>query len=691
VPTTATHTGERGSKRVEARDNLDAERVTAGAGKAPAVENRGGPVSTPQDDYTQPVDPEPAEESGTSEIPGSSEPGTSPQPILGCTLAQYAEATHLDGDWLHDTFRLTDATYANKPAVLVPHADENRKPVAQVKRYCIEATDDGLVFESAKQSKSVPYGLWLLLRARQIGSLTLATIEVDVQTLLRHDIRSLAIARSLPWKGAYDELLAEFTSINVIVAPREEEAILDWFRTSRLRPQIRVVTLAPYPTANALHRALDGDPDRFREHWQAALQAAKSLDVVERAVHEARQAALWEQCRDLGLSPRILDRVGEVLAAHGVVGEERLVRLLYLILASRFLERPVSAAIKGTSSAGKSYTLGRVLRLCPPSAYYELSSMSPRALAYSEEPLQHRYLVLYEAEGLQGDFATYLMRSLLSEGRIRYETVVVTGDGPQPLLIEREGPTGLLTTTTRVELHAENETRMLSLGVTDSTEQTRRVLATLATEGAGVQASAAELDLEPWHAFQTWLEGAEHRVVVPYAPVLADLIPPIAIRLRRDFSMVLSLIRAHAILHQASRKKDDAGRIIADLDDYRVVQELVADLVADRVEAAVPVPIRETVAAVTTLLADKAHKDTEVYDLTASDGDVQGVTVTAVAKVLNLDKSTASRRIEVAIEHGYLRDLETRRGRPRCLVLGEPLPKEIEILPMPETLAKHLG
>ncbi len=49
--------------------------------------------------------------------------------------------------------------------------------------------------------------------------------------------------------------------------------------------------------------------------------------------------------------------------------------------------------------------------------------MSEHALAYSKEPLAHRFLVLDEAAGLEGDFASYLLRSLLSEGCIRYETV----------------------------------------------------------------------------------------------------------------------------------------------------------------------------------------------------------------------------------------------------------------------------
>src|SRR3712207_2890179 len=262
--------------------------------------------------------------------------------------------------------------------------------------------------------------------------------------------------------------------------------------------------------------------------------------------------------------------------------------LLYLAATSRLLERPVSVALKGPSSGSKSYLVERVLSFLPESAYYALSAMSERALAYSEEPLSHRFLIIYEVPGMSGEFQTYLIRSLLSEGRIRYETLVKTSEGVKPRLIEREGPTGLIVTTTAVRLHSENETRLLSLTVTDTQDQTRDVLAALAEESAGDGP-----DLELWHALQIWLENVEHRVTIPYSKTLAFLVPPVAVRLRRDFGAVLNLIRAYAVLHQASRHKDKEGRIVATVEDYAAVRELVADLVSEGIEATVPATVRE--------------------------------------------------------------------------------------------------
>ncbi len=157
---------------------------------------------------------------------------------------------------------------------------------------------------------------------------------------------------------------------------------------------------------------------------------------------------------------------------------------------------------------------------------------------------------------------------------------------------------------------------------------------------------------------------------MPYSGELAALIPPVAVRLRRDFGAVLNLIRAHAILHQASRARDGEGRITATLDDYARVRELVADLVSEGIEATVPATVRDTVEALRRLHAEASEP----------------ATIAALAEELELDKSSAWRRVRAAMDRGYVKNLEDRKGRPARLVLGDALPDDIEVLPTPERL-----
>jgi hypothetical protein len=111
---------------------------------------------------------------------------------------------------------------------------------------------------------------------------------------------------------------------------------------------------------------------------------------LERAEARATSQEAWEHCNELAKAPNILERFAADLAQSGVAGEVRTAKLLYLAVTSRLLEKPVSIALKGPSSGGKSYLTEQVLRFFPKSAFYSLTAMSEKALAYSEEPLSHR-------------------------------------------------------------------------------------------------------------------------------------------------------------------------------------------------------------------------------------------------------------------------------------------------------------
>jgi hypothetical protein len=63
------------------------------------------------------------------------------------------------------------------------------------------------------------------------------------------------------------------------------------------------------------------------------------------------------------------------------------------------------------------------------------------------------------------------------------------------------------------------------------------------------------------------------------------------------------------------------------------------------------------------------------------------VSLGELAAKLKLDKSATSRRLRGATDRGYLVNLETRRGRPARIVLGDPMPEMVKLLPEPGELA----
>ena len=58
-----------------------------------------------------------------------------------------------------------------------------------------------------------------------------------------------------------------------------------------------------------------------------------------------------------------------------------------------------------------------------------------------------------------------------------------------------------------------------------------------------------------------------------------------------------------------------------------------------------------------------------------------------LADKLGIDRKAAWRRARVALDRGYLRNLEDRKHRPHKLVLGEPMPEERDLLPDPALLS----
>ncbi len=585
------------------------------------------------------------------------------------SLEAYARAKRLEPAFLQG-LGVAESRYKGRTRLVLAYFDANGNEAGRRYRWQLEGKKGR--FTWAAGSKTMPYGLWKLAEARKAGYVYLVEGESDSQTLWSYGLPALGIPGADTWKPEWAEPLEGLT-VYVWQEPDQGGATLVADVGATL-PEARIMQAPEGRKDVSKAHILGDDVPALLEGLKAQARPWREIDA-ERI--KALAAEAQGDARELLVCPDILGELDGLCRRLGLVGETANAKLLYLALTSRLLERPVSVAVKGPSSGGKSFTVETVLKTMPESAYLDFTSMSEHALIYDERPVAHRFVVLYEASGLGADrqgepsVLAYSVRSLLSEGRIKYTTVEKTPDGMQARNIEREGPTGLITTTTWASLHPENETRMLSVTVRDDASQTAGVLGALAERANGHH--EGEPDLDPWRALQIWLELAgERQVTIPYAHELAAGCNPKAVRLRRDFSKVLALIQTHAMLHQENRERDAQGRIVATLEDYRAVYALVIDPISEGVEATVSETVRETVGAVAELT-----------------GRVEGaaVSITQLAAHLDMDKSSVSRRVYVTRGLGYLVNLQEKRGRPAMLALGDPLPEEAPVLPSPESLA----
>ena len=350
-------------------------------------------------------------------------------PWPGYTLAEYSAAKQLPLPFLKG-LGLTDFTYCKKPAVRIPYFDEARVEITCRYRIAARQTADYQCFHWKKgaRAKRLLYGLWRLAEAASAGSVVIVEGESDCHTLWLNDIPAVELTGANMWdEDRFARLFADIQDIIVLVEPdRGGEVVLKWLSASTIRHRARILKLslsklgsqAKDPSALYLE-----DPASFRQRWQVATLGATPWSVAEAKQHAEENAEAWNVCGTLARQPGILDEFAADLKKLRLAGEAGIAKLIFLATISRLFARPISIVVKGPSGGGKSYIVETVLKFVPESAYYALTAMSERALIYSAEPLRHRYLVLYEMAGLNSDMASYLIRSLLSEGCLKYETV----------------------------------------------------------------------------------------------------------------------------------------------------------------------------------------------------------------------------------------------------------------------------
>ncbi|MCH7574123.1 MAG: hypothetical protein IIA59_03270 [Candidatus Marinimicrobia bacterium] len=585
----------------------------------------------------------------------------------GYTIKQYSDDKKLPIAFLK-SIGLRHATLNKKTVVAIPYYDKEKNIIALRYRHALKGKKR---FTWKPDTTVALYGMDRLGNDPQTKYIIICEGESDVQSLWHRGFDALGLPGAACWNDARDaELLNYFEKIYVVI---EDDAggwaLRKTLHESSMVKKILLVSLdniggVKYKDMSAMYMA---DAGLFDDRLFMALEQATPAVDFQPKVVVIPFKDLTPPAQSIANNPNILDLFVKDLRLRKVVGEDGPLKLIYLAITSRLLAEPVSLAIKGPSAGGKSYITASTLDFFPANAYYALTSMSERALAYSTEPLVHRMLVIYEFSGLSNEFSSYLVRSLLSEGRIAYETVERTKQGMVTKLITREGPTGLLTTTTKVKIHPENETRLLSINVVDTPEQTQKIMLE--------QAKPTKRDpkmLLRWHEYQEWLRSGPANIIVPYAYALAKCIPPVAVRLRRDFRLLLALIKSHALMHKHNRETNAYGDIIAVIEDYAVVNELVSDILSEVLESTVSHVVRATVDTVQALLSD----------------GVENVTITAIARKLSIDNSAAFRRVKGATMRGFLVNLESKPYRAARIVMGDSMPHNQTVLPTPDEVCR---
>ena len=413
-------------------------------------------------------------------------------------------------------------------------------------------------------------------------------------------------------------------------------------------------------------------------HLIALNQVLKEVnEEILNSMYEEKKAEITdeetEEARNLLFSPTLLNDILKTIKKTGVAGEEKTVLTYYLGLTSRITEDPLSIIVKGESSVGKSYGVSQVLRLFPPEAYIDISDATAQSFFYAPKGhFAHKIIVVFERHGQEK--SEYSIRTLQSEKKLKIQVTVKNPETGQFETREHEveGPSGFITTTTEAVIHAENETRNLSLYPDESIDQTRRTFEVTDSKYRGIPPISNEL-LNPWRNLQRVLKPYE--VYIPYVEDIRKIFPEKPTRVRRDYGKLLALISVVTLLHQEQREKEIINGVeylVSTLVDFYITKVLMEDTLKKTIFA-LPPKSEQLINSAKELLEENIAIST--------------FTVRDLANRLDWDYDTAKKWFDPAFQKGYFALEEAHKGSKAAIYkLSDKEISSLSILPRVEKL-----
>lgn len=312
----------------------------------------------------------------------------------------------------------------------------------------------------------------------------------------------------------------------------------------------------------------------------------QETDLLETTPQEIKDAALEVlKIKDL------FEQISADISAIGVAGEKQLSAMLYVIMTSRLLDKPLSAIVQGASASGKSYIIETVAKLMPPEAVVQAHDFSDQALYYLPSgSLVHKIIISGERvnehrskDGYAED-NTKAFREMVASGELIKAVTVKGNDGkPKTVIIRQAGPVCYLESTTAANIHDEDATRLLPLVTDESASQTKRIIEAQRRDAKGQTISEARLQeiIQRHHTLQRLLRPLAVRI--PYIDSIS--LPETNIATRRTYQQFRFAINSVAFLRQYQKQiqhDEITGQeyIEADEIDYEIVYGLMNTVLA---------------------------------------------------------------------------------------------------------------
>jgi len=332
------------------------------------------------------------------------------------------------------------------------------------------------------------------------------------------------------------------------------------FRTGKTREEVTKELLAYKKFADA--------PEQYR---QITLDKAETfvLDEQDKKVEEKHVATKEEVefTKDKSIFSKIIKEFNKKIE-----GEDNSKKAIFLSLCSvwnKEAEVPLNSLVSSESSAGKSFICKNIIKIFPKEMVEYRTKITPEAFTYwkrGEEDWDWDGKICYLEDISQSILDAPTFKVMCSEGSTA--TIVIK---QKAVDIEIKGKPVMLVTTARTNPNTEILNRFQIISLDESKEQTKAIVFRQAE-----QKNSEKYDENITNALKLL---KRKKVYIPYAKNIANYLNKSynfeAIRLRRDFSRLLDLIKCSAVLHQYQRKEIEKDTIEANEQDYLIASEVI--------------------------------------------------------------------------------------------------------------------
>ncbi|MGO9138150.1 MAG: CHC2 zinc finger domain-containing protein [Syntrophales bacterium] len=404
--------------------------------------------------------------------------------------------------------------------------------------------------------------------------------KIDLNEFLRDDTaddlrKLMSVAKSIP-EVLIDTLPDDFIKAQPYI--KEDIApLLVGMEEGRLQHYIKLLVKQTKTNTKAIAAEIEAVKE-LKKQTEAREKEVKVDPEVEKAAE------------GIANDPLLFKKRLDVINQAGVVGERQTVAMYFCAMDSRLLPdnftNPNTLSLKnsGHFGAGKSFTLTICTQIYPEECYFMITNGSAKSLYFLKGGLKHKVLIVTEGFQFETNHATdselvYSIRSLISEGRVSY-CVVEKGEDGNLVTIEKkiEGPTSFITTTTLETLEGQLEDRLFTIHPDEGIQQTKDILTMLAAQKDGSFVGLNKKTIDSWKEFHRSLKPVE--IVIPFASKIATFIninSIVPISTRRAFKRVMTVIQSVTCSYQHQRKKDDKGRLLAEISDYWMALQIVSE------------------------------------------------------------------------------------------------------------------